>query len=43
MCLTRSTPVMFAAAPLAGGGLRAPAMIKTSMIITRDAGRRRTS
>jgi len=43
MSPTSSTTAMTAAEPLAGVDLRAPAMIKISMIITRHAGRRRTS
>jgi len=43
MSPTSSTTAMLAADPRIGAAVRAPAMIKMTMIMTRHAGRRRTS
>ena len=43
MSPTLSTTVLFVADPRIGAAVRAPAMIKMTMIMTRHAGRRRTS
>jgi hypothetical protein len=43
MSPTSSTTALFAADPRIGAAVRAPAMTKMTMIMTRHAGRRRTS
>jgi hypothetical protein len=43
MSPTSSKTVLFAADPRIGATVRAPAMTKMTMIMTRQAGRRRTS